>query len=424
MKRYIFILLIMIISAVSSEAAKKVIIVDVDAGIGPGIASYIESSIERAEEMKAEALIIRLDTPGGLLESTRDIVGSIMESPVPVVVYVGPGGARAGSAGVFITLAANIAVMAPGTNIGAAHPVGIGGESDSSAMFDKVTNDAAAFVRTIAQKRNRNEEWAELAVRESISATENEAYEKGVIDFICPNIDSLLKAIDGFETNIDGEIVQLNTKNAKAVEIEMNWKDKLLTFLSDPNIAYIFMMLAIYGIMMELYNPGSIFPGVIGGISGVLAGYSLQMLPVNYAGLALILLAIILFLIEIKVPSYGMLTVGGVLSLFLGSVMLIDSPFEFISISMTLILTFVVLTVLFFGVIIAYGIKAQSRKKASGTDALVGEKGYAATDIEPGAKGKVKVHGEIWSALSDVKIAKGEQITVKKVEGFTLRISK
>ncbi len=409
---------------ISRTSGADIYIIEIDGGIGPATASYIGNNLEKAADDKVEALIIRLNTPGGLLESTRDIVSSILESPVPVIVFVGPGGARAGSAGVFITLAANIAVMAPGTNIGAAHPVGIGGESDSSAMFDKVTNDASAFIRSIAQKRGRNEEWAELAVRESISATENEALESEVIDYVTDDIESVISVIDGDTVDCAGKQIVLKTKNANLVFIEKNWREKMLDVLSNPNFAYIFMMLAIYGILFELYNPGAIFPGVIGGISAVLAAYSLQMLPVNYAGLGLIMLSVILFIIEIKVQSYGMLTVGGVLSLLLGSIMLIDSPFEFMEISLTVIITAVVLTTAFFSVVIALGLKAQQAKKTGGSDGIAGEKGVAIQNISPGIKGKVKVHGEIWQAESKESIISGDRIVVKDAIGFVLKVIK
>ncbi len=398
--------------------------ITVDGGIGPGTAAYIASGIEYANGEGAEALIIQLDTPGGLLESTRNIVTSLLESPIPIIVYVAPGGARAGSAGVFITLAANIAAMAPGTNIGAAHPVGIGGESDSSAMFDKVTNDAAAFVRSIAQKRNKDEEWAEDAVRQSVSATENEALELNVIDFIAPNVDSLLRAADGMfvETTTGDKI--LRTAGAEVEVHGMNWREELLSILSDPNIAYIFILLTIYGIMFELYNPGSIFPGVVGGISAFIAAYSLQMLPVNLAGLGLILLSVILFLIEIKVVSYGLLSIGGIISFLLGSIMLIDSPFEFVSISMEIIITATALTTLFFLLIITLGLRAQRKKKVSGTDGIAGEIGVAISNIGSGGKGRVKVHGEIWTAVSGDEISDGDEVEIISASGLTLSVKK
>jgi membrane-bound serine protease (ClpP class) len=425
MLKKIFIIanLLLLLSTVS-YARQKVVVINVVSGIGPAAASYIESSIKYAEEQKAEALIIQLNTPGGLLESTRDIISYILASKVAVVVYVAPSGARAGSAGVFITLSANIAVMAKGTNIGAAHPVGIGGEGGDSSkvMFEKVTNDAAAFIRSIAQRRHKNEEWAEKTVRQSISATENEALQAGAIDLIAPILDSLLIAINGMEVEIGTGKYKLETAAAIVEHREMDWREKLLGILSDPNFAYIFMMLAIYGILFELYNPGAIFPGIIGGIAAILAAYSLHLLPVNYAGLALIILAVILFLIEIKVVSHGLLAAGGTVSLLLGSLMLIDSPTEFVSISMGIIITVVVLSALFFSIVLGLGIKAQTRRKASGKEGLIGETGTAQTIIEPNKTGRVHIHGEIWKAVSNERINEGEGVAVVAVEGMVLRV--
>jgi membrane-bound serine protease (ClpP class) len=422
MKKAIFILFFLL--AVIPVHSRDVAVIEIDGGIGPAVAQYIEGGIERAEQGRAEAIIIKLNTPGGLLESTRDIVEDILSAPIPVIVYVAPSGGRAGSAGVFITLAANIAVMAPGTNIGAAHPVGIGGQSDTTAMYDKVTNDAAAFVRSIAKKRDRNVEWAELAVRESVSATETEAFDKDIIDHIAPDVDSLLAAIDGATVETSAGKQTLDTKEATIKLIEMNWREKLLDFISNPNIAYALLMLGIYGIFFELYSPGAIVPGVVGGFSIILAGYALQMLPVNWAGVALIVLALLLFILEIKVTSYGMLSVGGVVSLLLGSIFLIDSPFEFMQISWSIIITSVVITTLFFGLLIFLGIKAQFRKGSSGTDAMSGERGTAVTDISPGRPGSVKSHGEIWSAVSEENISAGDSVIVEQVEGLRIKVKK
>lgn len=398
----------------------KVLVVKVDDAITPSTASFIKRSIVTAKEENAKLLIIELNTPGGLLESTRDIVSEILSSNIPIVVYVSPTGARAGSAGVFITLSAHFAVMAPGTNIGAAHPVGIGGQSDSSAMFDKITNDASAFIRTIAQRRNRNQDWAERAVRESISSTENEALAQGVIDFIAPSIKAIIDSLDGREIEINDFKKKLNLKNQPIEYLEKSWRDELLSIITNPNIAYILLMIGIYGIFFELYNPGSIFPGVIGGICLILAAYSLKMLPINYAGLALILLAIILFIVEIKVASYGLLTVGGVISLLLGSIMLIDSPFEFMQISLNLIITFVVFTTIFFVFIIGLGIKAQYRKKALGGESLIGQKAVVIEAIKPGKKGMVKIQGEIWKAVSDVELNENQEVIVESIDSLTL----
>lgn len=420
MKKCIYILIVIVLVSQNLISSQKIIKIKVDGAISPATSSFIARGLDKAQKMNSEAVIIMLNTPGGLLESTREIVQNILESSVPVVVYVSPKGARAGSAGVFITLSANIAVMAPGTNIGAAHPVGMQGEADSSVMFDKVTNDAAAFVRSIAQQRNRNSSWAEKSVRESISSTEQEALDSNVIDFIAPNLDSLLKAINNLKTTTSTGEKIINTTDIEIIELESNWKDELLKIISNPNVAYLLLMAGIYGIFFEIYNPGAIFPGVLGGISLILAAYSFQMLPVNWAGLALILFAVIMFLLEIKVVSHGILSIGGVISLFLGSIMLFDDPTEYVSVSISLIITVVILTTLFFLVVISLGIKAQYKKVSLGNTAMLDEKGIVISEIKPGKPGKVKVRGEIWRALSDVEIKVGEEVKIEKVESLTL----
>ena len=316
-----------------------VLFLKIDGSINPASSDYIHEGIKRAEERNAVCCVVELNTPGGLLKSTRMIVTDFLTSSVPVVVYVSPAGSQSASAGVFITLAAHIAVMAPGTNIGAAHPVNLQGGMDST-MAEKVTNDAAAFIRTISEKRHRNISWAEEAVRKSLSITETEALKKNVIDFIAKNRNALLDSLDGRSISTTDGTVTLSTKNAAIETWDMGWRYKILDILSDPNIAYIFMMIGIYGLLFELYNPGAVFPGVAGAISLLIALYSMHTLPINYSGAALIVLGIILFLLEIKITSYGLLTIGGSISLFLGSIMLIntDAWFEFQDISLNVIL--------------------------------------------------------------------------------------
>jgi membrane-bound serine protease (ClpP class) len=418
-----FVIFILVFSNLISQT-NKVYVITVDGSINPASAAYIKSGIDKAAEDNAECLIIKLNTPGGLLKSTRVIVSDILESPVPVIVFVAPSGSQAASAGVFVTLAAHIAAMAPGTNIGAAHPVTLEGNKDS-IMMEKATNDAAAFIKTISEKRNRNIKWAEDAVRKSISITESEALKDSVINLIANNLNDLLTKIDKKEVEtVKGKKV-LNTSNIKIIEVEMSFHHKILDMLSDPNIAYILFMIGFYGILFELYNPGSIFPGVVGVISLILAFYSLHTLPVNYAGLALIVFAIILFVLEIKIVSHGLLTVGGTISLILGSIMLIntESFLEVARISWGVILLVVALTVLFFTFAIGMGIKAQRKKPVTGIEGLIGEIGEAFSDLNPG--GKVLVHGEIWSAESmEGLIHKGEKIIVSEIVGLLLRIRK
>jgi len=416
------ILFLIIFSFCSVYGGEKVLLTRVNRTINPASAEYIMNSISKAEAEHASALVIEMDTPGGLLESTRKIVQGILGSSVPVVVYIAPSGARAGSAGVFITLSANIAAMAPGTNIGAAHPVGGGAEDTSSVMSEKVTNDAAAFVRAIAQKRHRNVTWAEDAVRRSISNSESEALKRKVIDLISPNLDSLLKQIDGMSVETSGGSTVLKTADAQVEFVPMNWREKFLGTISDPNITYILMMIGVFGIMFELFNPGAILPGVVGAISLILAFYSFQTLPINYAGLALIILAIILFIAEIKIMSHGLLAIGGIISLFLGSVMLISSPFEIASISLSVIITTVIVAAVFFLGIIGLGLRAQQRKSATGVEGMIGEEGSVISEIKPGEVGQVHVHGEIWKATANEALKVGEKIEVESFSNWILKV--
>jgi membrane-bound serine protease (ClpP class) len=402
--------------------SQNVVTLKIDGVINPAAAAFIERGIENARKKNAECLIIQMDTPGGLLKSTRVIVSSFLESKIPIVVYVSPGGAQAGSAGVFITMAAHIAAMAPGTNIGAAHPVDMEGKMDS-VMSDKVTNDASAFIRTIAEKRNRNMKWAEEAVRKSQSITETEALDTNVIDLIAKNIDELLTQIDGKQVETISGTTTLHTKGARIEQMEMGWAEKLLDILSNPNIALILFQLGTIGLILELYNPGSIFPGIVGVISLVLAFYSMHTLPINYAGLALIIFGIILFLLEIKIISHGMLAIGGVVSTFLGSIMLIrtSSILEFAEISWSVIFASVILTTVFFVFILGLGIKAQRRKPTTGVEGLTGERGDVIEALHP--EGVVRVNGEIWNAESlSGTIEKGSSIRVVKIDGLKLMV--
>ena len=393
---YLVVLSIICVGIVRSQ---NVVVLKIDGVINPAAAAFIERGIEKAREKNAECLVIQMDTPGGLLKSTRVIVSSFLESKIPIIVYVSPGGAQAGSAGVFITMAAHIAAMAPGTNIGAAHPVDMEGKMDS-VMSEKVTNDAAAFIRTIAEKRNRNLKWAENAVRKSQAITETEALDTNVIDLIAKNLDSLLSQIDGKQVETVDGIVTLHTKGARIEQMEMGWAEKLLDILSNPNIALILFQLGTIGLILELYNPGSIFPGIVGVISLVLAFYSMHTLPINYAGLALIIFGIILFLLEIKIISHGMLAIGGAVSTFLGSIMLIrtSSVLEFVEISWSVILASVIISTFFFVVIIGLGVKAQRRKPTTGVEGFTGESGDVIETLEP--DGIVRVQGELWNAES------------------------
>jgi membrane-bound serine protease (ClpP class) len=408
------------------SAGSQVNIITLDGVINPVAQDFIRNAIEEAEEDSATCLVIQMDTPGGLMTSMHMIVKDIMASEVPVVVYVSPSGSRAASAGVFITYAAHIAAMAPGTNIGAASPVNMGGagaDSSNQTLLKKATNDAVAHIRSIAEKRGRNADWGEKAVREAVSITESEALELNVVEYVVPTLDSLLSIIDGLKVETATAIVVLKTKNAKRKYIEMSLRHKILDVISDPNIAYILLMIGMWGIFFELSNPGSVFPGVIGAISLILGFFALQTLPVNYAGLLLIILAIILFLLEIKIPSYGVLTIGGVVSMILGSLMLFESPLPFLKVSWKVIIVATVATALFFIFAVSLGLRAQRRKPSIGREALKGLMGNATENFKSG-KGRVLIQGEIWQAKSSDKIKEGDTIKVIKKEGFKIKVEK
>ncbi|MCX7988223.1 MAG: nodulation protein NfeD [Thermodesulfovibrio sp.] len=404
-------------------SAKEILVLTVDGVINPPHSEYVIKGIKKAHEIKAEVIIIKLDTPGGLDTSMREMVKEILNSHVPVVVYVSPKGARAASAGAFITLAAHVAAMAPGTNIGAAHPVAMGGEKMDKTMAEKVTNDAVAYIKSIAQQRGRNVEWAEQAVRKSISSTETEAFKQRVIDIIAEDLNSLIKELDGRKVKTVLGEKTINSKNAKVTELQMNFRERLLNFLSNPNIAYILLMIGIYGIIFELSNPGAIFPGVIGAISLILAFYSLQTLPINYAAAGLILLGIILFILELKFTSYGLLTLGGIICFVLGSIMLFDTENPLFKLSISVIIPVTIVTALFFALLLRLAYKAYKRKPVTGVEELIGLKGVAKTDIDK-HKGMVMVHGELWQAISDEEIKKDQEIIVEQVQGLTLKVRK
>jgi len=419
MKKFVSIILVLFFLPVLISA-QKVIAIKVDGTINPASAAYIKSGIERAEKDGAECLLIELNTPGGLLRSTREIVGAIMEAGVPVIVYVAPGGAQAGSAGVFITMAAHISAMAPGTNIGAAHPVSGQGQMDS-IMNGKVTNDAAAFIRTIALKRNKNARWAEDAVRNSVSITEKEALDSNVIDIIAASDIQLLKKLNGSVMVAGNGTSILNTANPAVTMVEMSLITKLLNIISDPNVAYILLMLGFYGLLFELYSPGAILPGVIGGISLILALYSLNTLPLNYTGLALIVFAIILFILEIKVTSYGILGIGGVVSLVIGSMILIPlNPLTiFFQISRGLIIAIALITALLFFIVIGMATRVQKSTPVSGVEGMIGKTGETLGVLDP--KGRVRVHGEEWNAIAtSPHIADAQKVKIVRIENLTL----
>lgn len=408
---------------VFSQEKAPVYVIEVDGIINPATAKFIVESIDKAAEQGAQCLVIQLDTPGGLMESMRIIVKKIMTAPMPVVVYVAPSGARAASAGVFIAMAAHIAVMAPGTHIGAAHPVSLGEGKESKTMSEKIINDTVSYIKTIAKTRGRNVDWGEKAVRRSASITEEEAVKLNVVDFVSSDLQDLLARIDGKVIKFDGVTRTLMTKGIKPRPLEMSWRYRFLDIISNPSIAYILLMLGIYGVFFELSNPGAILPGVVGGIFLILAFYALQMLPINFAGLALILFAIILFIAEIKVVSHGLLSVGGVISLFLGSLMLIESPVEYMRISLSVIIPAVAVSAAFFIFAVTKAIGARLAKPTTGMEGLIGEMGTVAARLAP--EGKVAVHGEYWNAMTDQPpIEEGEKVRVTGVTNLVLTVKK
>lgn len=421
-----FLMAFMLVSVVYSQQNPLVYVIKVEGSINPSTADYIHKSIEEAKQKNAECLVIQLNTPGGLLKSTRFIVSDLLTSTIPVIVYVSPGGSQAASAGVFITLAGNIAAMAPGTNIGASHPVSGDGSKMDSTMSEKVTNDAAAFIRSISEKRKRNVKWSEDAVRNSVSITETEALRDSVVDLVAADLNELMAKVDGREVETAAGKKVLNTKNFTVVNYEESWFQKFLNIVSDPNVAYILMMLGIWGIIIEFYHPGAILPGVVGVMCLLLGLYGLHTLPLNYAGVGLILLSIILFIAEIKITSYGMLTVGGVISLLLGSLMLVDtsSPLESaIDISLGVIITTVIIITALFAVLAWLVVRAHRRKAMTGESGMIGEIGEVFMDIING-KGTVKIMGELWKAESDQSIEKGAKVKVLGVHDLTIRVQK
>jgi membrane-bound serine protease (ClpP class) len=392
----------------------------VEGVINPVVVEYMTDSIRRAEEAKDVAVIFQLDTPGGLVDSTREIVKALLNANVPTVVYVAPSGARAASAGTFITMAGHIAAMAPGTNIGAAHPVSGEGKDIEGDMRQKAENDLAAFARSIAEKRRRNAEWAEKAVRESVAVTEVEAREQRVIDVIAEDIPDLVKQLNGRQVTLAQGAVTLHTEGATVRVQQMTWRQRLLAALSHPQIALMLLSLGSIGLLVELYNPGLIFPGVVGALALLLAFYSLQTLPVNYTGLLLIGLGMVMFILEIKVTSFGMLILGGIVAMSLGALMLIDSPEEYLRIPVSTIILVVGTTAGLFLFVVGTAVHSLRRRPVSGREGLLGAIGTVKGRLDPA--GTVFVQGTLWSARSPVPIEAGATVRVVGVEGLKLTV--
>jgi membrane-bound serine protease (ClpP class) len=398
----------------------EVVLARVHSVIHPVSAELIQDAIRTADESGAAAVVLELSTPGGLLTSTREITTAILGARTPVVVWVAPDGAQNASAGFFVLLAADIAAMAPNTNTGAAHPVGGQGEDIPGKLGEKMEQDAAANIRALAARTGRNVQLAEAAVVESRSFTAREALDGKLIDLIAPTLPELLRAIDGRPVRKGNQVIRLRTAGASVREIELPSLRKVLAFVADPNIAYILLVLGGLGLYFELMNPGAILPGVVGGICLILAFFALSVLPVNVAGLALLLLALLFFIAEIKVVSHGLLALGGVVSLVLGSLMLFKTADAMLQVSLQLIASLVVFTVATVGLLLFLAIRAQRTPVQTGSEGLLRERGTARTALDP--RGKVFVHGELWDAVAAEPVAAGETVEITAVHNLTLQV--
>ena len=417
-----------------------IVLLEIDGAIGPATSDYINRSLTRAQEQNAHMVIIRIDTPGGLDTATRDIIQHIIASPIPVISFVSPSGARAASAGAYILLASHIAAMAPATNVGAATPIQIAGfpggdrpakdkeketqdkqkKAPTDAMSKKIINDAVAYIRGLAELRGRNADWAEKAVREAASLSAQAALVNNVIDLIASDLAELLQKIDGHSVNVLGQKKVLATAGLTIHLVEPDWRSRLLSIITDPNVAYILMLIGIYGLIYEFANPGMVLPGVAGTICLLLALFAFQVLPINYTGLALMLLGISFMIAEVFVPSFGALGIGGVIAFVLGSIMLLDTDIPGYGISIPLIGFFALFSAGLFMFVLAMAIKARQRPVVSGMEEMIGSIGEVTEDFE--TTGRIHIHSESWQARSKVPVRRGQRVRVIAMEGLRLII--
>ncbi len=417
--------------AAPSFAADRYALIKLEGSVNPIVSEHVIKSIDRANKEKVRLIILQMDTPGGLMGSMREIIKSILSSDAPVVVFTAPKGAQAASAGGYIMLAAHIAAMAPGTEIGAMHPVspflnfGQKDEQGNAAegiMEKKVLNDTIAYGKSLAQKRKRNVDWTVRAIRDAVSSTYLEAYKLGIVDIIAEDVDDLLRKLNGRRVDVNGTMLTLSTANLSELSFEMDWKERMLNFFADPQMVFLLFIIAVAGIGMEFKSPGLIVPGVIGAVALFLFLMAVRVLPINLAGLALIILAIVLFILELKIASYGLLTVGGIVSFIFGSMILFDSPLPGGQIPLRSIISVVVFLLAFFFIVVRSVVLAHKGQVTTGMQGLVGETGMAIRDFD--GNGKVFVHGEIWNASSEDAIKRDDRITVTGSKGMTLFVKK
>jgi len=419
--------------AQAAQGAGGYALIKLEGSVNPIISDHLIKSIGEANKQKAQFIVIQMDTPGGLMGSMRDIIKSILGSEIPVVVFTSPRGAQAASAGGYIMLSAHVAAMAPGTEIGAMHPVSpflnFGqrdekGRSLDGIMEKKVLNDTIAYGKSLAQKRGRNVDWTVRAIRDAVSSTYLEAYRLRIIDLVAEDLPDLLKKLDGRRVDVNGRLVTLYTSGIGQISFEMDWKERIINFFADPQMVFLLFIIAAAGIGFEIKSPGLIVPGVVGGISLFIFLMAIRVLPINFAGLALIVLSIVLFILELKIASYGLLTIGGIISFVVGSMILFDSPLPGGRIPMTSIIAVIVFLLLFFFVVVRSVVKAHRGKVTTGYEGIVGESGTARSDFGGDSRGKVFVHGELWNARSEEEIRRDDAVLVTAVEGMLLTVKR